>query len=165
MEKPPVRLRDVVRDVLRGTDLVDPQDIADEVLRRIKPADQKAALRQALLAFVRQVNSETRTAVAIVDPSTQAVLVRRNMKLEARSMRAQALRDRYHVPNVGMKMLADMTGPDLLAAADYRDEQARRNEAKARQLRVLAGVLTDHGVTKVSDLPVEVQDRCFEAAA
>lgn len=156
-------LRALVRDVLESSTLADPTDVANEVMRRIPKSSQRAALVQALRAFVRQVISEQRMSIRITDGQPTLPVVG-SAKVAARREWAQALRLRVAGLD-GWKSLADCTYADLLHAAKERREQARRNSAKARQYELLASLLTEHSADRVRDLPQDVLRNAFEAAA
>ena len=147
-----LNLRGLTRDVLRTSTLADPSDIADEVYRRIGEDQLRAALRDALRVFVRQVISEERSHTTIrpesASPSAKVAAIRDYWQ--------RSLRDRVHASASEWKLLGDCSAADLDFAAAERQEQAERNAAKARQYRMLARLVEEHGAARVRDLPADV---------
>ena len=155
----PLNLRSLVREVIDASTLDSPQAIAAEVARRVPAKDRHAALEQALRAFVRQVISEERGHHRFGYVSPEPTF--------AGSSKVGAIRDGWQralrvvkVPTSSdpgaWKALGACTFDDLVYAAEQRDEQARRNSAKARQYRALAATVQEHGAATVADLPAEV---------
>lgn len=161
-------LRQVVREVLDTSLLSDPRELAVEVFTRIGATQRAEALQQALTVVVRQVISEQRHVTHIADPTrvqrptTSSGPTRAGM---VREWWQRSLRDRIHVGQSNWKPLGDCTYDDIVFAAEERREQASRNNAKARQYQFLAGLLTDHDVKRVRDLPVETLARTLGTAA
>ena len=162
-----LNLRALVREVIDTSTLSSPADIADEVLRRIGPRDTKAALAQALRAFVRQCVSEQRMPVRLTHveaqydakgnarpvqqvfiPSAKQAAIRDDWRRQARLFKVQG--------EDGWKSLLDCTTADLLHAAASREQQGKRNLAKAKQYRALASTLRDHDAATVGELPEDV---------
>jgi hypothetical protein len=65
------------------------------------------------------------------------------------------LLDERFAVNGEWKFLRDFTAEELVAAAEDRRTQASRLGHRADQLERLAGVLGEHGVETVRDLPVD----------
>lgn len=154
-------LRHIAREILDTSLLVEPRDLAAELMARLSPDDYAAALAQALPVFMRQVLSEDRRGRTFgsstnFNGSPKVAAVRNGWQ--------RALRQRIKTGD-GMKFLGDCTIADLLAAAELRDEMARRNASKATQYRSLAGELMDAGVDRVKDLPPQTMAMIFGAAA
>lgn len=65
------------------------------------------------------------------------------------------LNDRINIgPDLSdWKFLGDCTAADLDYAAQLREDHARRNAARAGQLRKLAELLDEHQVATVGELP------------
>lgn len=147
-------LRELVREVLSGTDEADPGVIAGMVVAQIRKADRDAALSQTMRLFVRQIISETRISHrATVTP------IRPNRSMKVASIREESRRldDRLHVGASQWKKLRDCTYEDLLAVAAERQENADRNAAWAREYRAMASAVLDADVATFGDLPVATQ--------
>lgn len=160
-------LRALVRNVADTSDSADPGALADEVLTRIEPHDRVGALEQSLRVFVQHVISLTRYRVspsAQSDPGNQPVRgagenpPTGSWKVAGvREGWRQQLRDRIFVGTTHMwKFLGDCTRDDCGVAAAIRDSHARTNAARAQLFRRLADLITQHQVTKVSELPDDV---------
>ncbi len=144
-----LNLRALVREVLDGTDLTQPREVAAETLARLKPEDVRSALEQILSEFVRYEMHRLRNR-----GEAQAATAGRSRKVQAiREAWQQKLRDRVHVGELGWKMLADCTRDDLLFAARERRVMAERNQVKAYEYERLAKLLGDMRVPCVGDLP------------
>lgn len=159
-------LTQVVADVLDGTDLASPDEIAAEVVANLSSRQLRAALAQALPLFVARAIQYRRSSNVILDP-TQARAAEGTASVEvvggkqsARSLKvsgirdawARALADRVHIDG-GYKLFGDCTYDDLVFAAEERREHARRNAAKAKQYLAVADRLKKLGVETVSELP------------
>jgi hypothetical protein len=158
-------LRALIREVCDNSTMTDPATIAKEVGRRIGRNQQRDALEQALPVVVQHVISR-RQPIAV--PEQRAPTSNRSRKVASiRETWRRMLRDRIAVgPELGdWKFLGDCTADDLAYAAAIREEHARRNAARAQQLRDLADRLAEHGVTTVSDLPEPVLSASLQEAA
>lgn len=157
-------LRALIRDVCATSTITDPATLAKEVGRRIGRNEQREALEQALPTIVQHVISRARGSLS--SPGGQlttddqgayaAGAPSRSRKVAGiRETWRRMLRERLNVgPAVGdWKFLADCTTADLAYAAQLREDHARRNAAKAAQLRRLAELLDEHQVTTVGELP------------
>lgn len=168
-------LNRLIREVSVQSDTADPDELADEVDKRIKPAQRHAALKQALAVAVRVYVSRTRSPIPAAsdkrepaaEGSTKSTSpaprpASASWKVGAiREAWQRALQNRINVgPNEGdWKFLADCTVLDLTHAASTREVLARRNMERASQLRLLADLLTEHDVQVVSQLPDIVLSR------
>lgn len=80
----------------------------------------------------------------------------------------KALRQRI-ATGQGHKFLADCTVVDLEYAADQREQHAKRTQARADQLRTLAGLMRDHDAKTLAEVPATVlaamSETLTEAAA
>jgi len=158
-------LRAEIRNVLDTTDLTDPGDIADKVAKSIPAKALRDVVRMMLRSYVRQVNNERRT---YSPPNFSTGGQRRSdaqVNIAAgRSAKVQAIRDgwqaqldnRVHVGQSEWKFLGDCTYDNLYALAAERETHAAKNASWARYYRSLAGLLTEHGVETVRDLPATV---------
>lgn len=172
---PDFDLRALVRDVCATSTVADPGMLAKEVSSRIRKADRDTALEQALRAFVHQIISRDRhsttslTSQGTRDTQAETAGGRTTSRKVAgiRDAWRRMLRDRIAVgvdPGA-WKFLADCTTTDLDYAATIREENARQNTARAQQLRDLAALLTEHGVSTVAELPETVLGPALGAAA
>lgn len=160
-------LRALIREVCDTSAMTDPATIAKEVRRRIGRNQQGDALDQALPLVVQHVISR-RQPIAVPEQRSVAPTSNRSRKvMSIRENWRRMLRDRIAVgPDTSdWKFLGDCTADDLAYAAVIREEHARRNAARARQLRDLAGQLAEHGVTTVSELPEPVLSASLQEAA
>jgi hypothetical protein len=154
-----MNLHSLVSQVLDLCELPDPTDVSDEVLRRIGPGQERAALEQALPTFVRSVNSGRRSSLgSLPAPSPipgQGVAFHQRGVTVSDAWR-RALRDREKDPQVGYMFLGDATSENLQRMAERRDQMASANRVKSQRLRALANALDEYGVKQVKDLPAEV---------
>lgn len=165
-------LRALIRDVADSSTIADPATLADEVARRIGPKQRADALAQALPTVVQHVVSRDR---AQVTPGGQRLAdahrgpsARGSSKVAGiRETWRRMLRDRIAVGPArdDWKFLADCTATDLQFAAEIREEHARRNAARADQLRELADRLARAGVATVGQLPDSDLGAALGAAA
>ncbi len=145
-------LRALVRECVRSSITADPGLIATIVFSQIADEDHAEALDQALREIVREVIREERMRTQITSPQVGA-----SAKVQGiRDHWQRALRDQIYVAEGEWKFLGDCTQDDLMFAAEQRREQASRLRAKAAQYDVLRGLLDEHGVKQVRDLPADV---------
>lgn len=145
-------LRAAVIEVLDTTSLTEPSDIAAQVAKDVPAKQLRAALTEALVSFVANVNQRRRMNNPLLGHAPQVRSGRSTKVAGIANWWAAALRDRVHVDG-GWKLLRDCTFDDLMFAAAERREHARRNEAKADQYETLAKLLREHSVDRVADLP------------
>lgn len=159
-------LRALIRDVCDSSTMADPVTLAKEVARRIGRNHQREALEQALPVVVQHVVSR-RQPIAVPEQRAPSAASRSRKVASIRETWRRMLRDRIAVgPAVSdWKFLGDCTAADLAYAAAIREEHARRNAARAHQLRDLADLLTEHGVSTVSELPEPVLSASLQEAA
>lgn len=155
-------LRKLVREVCENSEVADPAQLAKEVNQRIKRQERDAALEAALPLFVRVELGQMRMSTHRVRPGPQSSRKVAGIRETWRRM----LRDRINVgPDVSdWKFLADCTATDLDYAASIREENARRNAARAEQYRQLAELLEEHGVATVGELPDETLGTALDGA-
>ena len=159
-------LRALVREVCDTSTMTDPATLAKEVGRRIGRNQQAAALQQALPVVVQHIVSRHRGS--FVPEQRSAATSNRSRKVASiRETWRRMLRDRIAVgPDISdWKFLGDCTVDDLAYAAAIREDHARRNAARAQQLRDLAELLDQHGVSTVGDLPEPVLSASLQEAA
>jgi hypothetical protein len=168
-------LRTDVKSVLASTSLTDPGEVADKVAESMPANALRAALRVTLRSYVRQIMSEERTSSAdqtstgsgqrTSDAQSRSAAAGRSSKVRAiRDGWKRHLEDRVHVGSEWM-LLGDCTHDNLIALATEREEIAAKTEAWAQHYRRLAGLVAEHGVAQVRDLPAEVLAPAIGAAA
>ena len=165
-------LRALVRDVARHSTIRNPDDLAEEVARRIPAEFWPDALKMALKPLVREVISEARPhgtfKTGYARPSQSAAITtpsRGSVKVAAiRDGWQESLRARYATAD-GHKFLGECTYDDLMYIAGELDRQAEARASKARGLRSLAYALTEHDAATVRDLPAETLMVALGAAA
>ncbi|OKI16542.1 hypothetical protein [Streptomyces sp. CB03911] len=183
-------LRSLVREVLGGTTMTDPTQIAREVDRRISEDDCRDALRQALRGYVREEITRMRRHHDVEEPVAQATLVSNVTPMASggaggpsapvrtvkpvRSAKVAGIREwwsskllePYHVGEKVYRRLGDCSFEDLLFAAAERREHAARNAARAEWFEQLAETVRAAGVSRVRDLSTDVlQARLGDVAA
>lgn len=163
-------LRSLVREVADTSMIADPATLAKEVARRVRNADLRVALEQALPTVVQhvlsrrtplivpggQVEVEAHMGNAAGASSSGASAPIRSRKVSGiREMWRRALNERLNVgpEPTAWKFLRDCDAADLAYAATLREQHARRNAERAAQLRKLAALLETHGVKTVGQLP------------
>ena len=159
MTTPEFNLRNTILQVLAESDATEPGDVADLVLRRIKPKDYRAALAQCLRQVVRQTISADRMSKPepTLEESGGCATPSRSWKVAGiRSEWRAFMCDRVNVGD-SWKFLGDCTVVDLMVLVECRRDLATRNLARADQYEALAKLLADHGVDHVSELPASVQ--------
>lgn len=165
-------LRALVRTVARTSTIRNPDDLAEEIARRIPAEHWPDALKIALKPMVREVISEDRPhgtfttghgrpsqSPAISTPSRGSVKV-----AAIRDGWQESLRARYATAE-GHKFLGECTYEDLQFIAGRLDHQAEAYASKARGLRSLARALTEHEAATVRDLPAQLLMVSLGAAA
>jgi hypothetical protein len=149
-------LHQVVADVLDGSDLASPEEIAARVAENVGSKQLRAALAQSLPHYVSRVIQNRRASNVILNPNAvQGPVANSGRSAKVMGIRnawARALADRLHVAD-GYKLLGECTYNDLMFAAEERRDHARRNSVKADQYAAVAKRLTELGLTKVSELP------------
>jgi hypothetical protein len=169
-------LRALVREVVETSDSPDPADIAKEVNHRIGRADRDAALEQSLRVYVQnylsrtrydrdmttapggQMNGDTQVSTAAGRGSSgQSSSKVTGIREWARMLRKPiALGTQSGAP---WKFLGDLNAEDCRVVAKIREDTARRNAARAKQFNELGELITEFGVTKISELPDETLAR------
>ena len=166
-------LRGLVRQVAKSSTLRSPDELADEILRRIPQEELLNVLRDALKPLVREVIFEARPhgkfTTGYGRPSQAAAIsapARGSMKVAAiREGWQETLQARYSVGPGQFKLLRECTYEDLQLIARGMDHRAETFASKARSLRSLASAVLEHDVATVEDLPAEVLMVSLGAAA
>lgn len=157
-------LRAIVREVIDGSTITDPGEVAAEVDRRVPDEHVREAMNEGLRALVREVfraggippgvREAPRPGRAPVAP------------LKGRSAKRKAINDswkrvlekRVHVgPDPSAwKLMGDCAYDDLMFMAEERRAIAARTLSRADRYEALADLLKLHGVEQVRELPEEV---------
>lgn len=152
----PFDLSALVREVANGSVSPHPEAIAKEVLSRIARGQEHAALEQSLIGYVRQCVSRTRAHIPVQHSSGPP---KPNSSWKVTGIREawrKALRTSINVGPQSYKFLADCTADDLTYAEQNRRAHAARNVAAAEEFAGLRGLLVQHGVATVAELPEPV---------
>lgn len=154
-----MNLRSLVTQVLDTSVIADPEDIADEVLRRISKSQSRDALEQALPTYIRTTISSRRSSLGAtprpaLTPGQGAAFHMRGVTVSDAWQKSQ--RDRVKVPGTGWMFLGEMSHEHLRSVADHLDELAASHRTKARRYRALESALIEFGAERVKDLPAEV---------
>jgi hypothetical protein len=161
-------LRALIREVCDNSTMADPATLAKEVSRRIGRNQQREALDQALPLVVQHVVSRQRAGFVPERRTSDIATPSRSRKVAAiRETWRRMLRDRIAIGPAASdwKFLGDCNADDLGYAAAIREDHARRNAARAEQLRNLAELLAEHGVATVAELPEPTLAASLDAAA
>lgn len=167
-------LHTLIREVCDASTIANPVTLAVEVGRRIDPADERAALDQALPTVVRHIVSLARGSHSSPgghsNCGTQEVpAAGANHSRKVAGIRAygRRLRERISVgPTITeWKFLGDCTATDLEYAATVNDNNARWNTAKAAEKRRLAAALAANSVNTVRELPTDILTAALEGEA
>lgn len=151
-------LRALTMAAAEDLDTPDPVALAALVLTRIKPAQNRAALQQALATYCQQFVSRERmhNRLAPAPAITAADTPNSWYVTGCREGWKRALRNQVRGPE-GFKSLADCTREDLLYAASSRRTTAARYADLAESYEALADLLARHKkAVKVGDLPTAV---------
>lgn len=164
-------LRASVKQVLDGSSLNSPAEIAAKVAEDVPSHALRACLRLTLAAYAAQIIREDRNYASpnFQTPASQTALgsqndvaggapsaARRSWGARYRDAWQRSLTSRVHVGDSQWKQLGDCTYADLEAIAAERNRNAEKNAAAARYYNGLRALLTEHAVDTVRDLPTEV---------
>ncbi|BCT75620.1 hypothetical protein SCMU_14620 [Sinomonas cyclohexanicum] len=179
----PLTLSALIRTVLTDTDLVTPDEVADEVAARTPDECLRDFYRAALRERVRAAmqisaaaamhasddDDETsptghRTSVThdgIAGRGAKQKPVRSGKFAAINAKHLERLRQIIQVGDV-RKRFGDLTRDDLLTAADARDVMASRNAAMAAKFRRVEKEMANRGTATVRDLPPDVLDTALK---
>lgn len=147
-----LNLRHLVQEVVSSASSVEYADITAEVLNRLDRKDVRAALIQALPAYVRSVvvTSRTMSGERTFTPSAKVEGIRAN----AATLTEKRLAEIF-ATSTGNKRFGAFTYDDILFQVAILEQQAAANLGRAVFLRDLAGRMQAEGFKTVSDVPVE----------
>lgn len=163
------KLRRFVRTVFESGAVTDPESLAKEVLVQLDPADERAALEQALRLVAQNFLTHARGSltssgghqwidtreghVAGGRPSTKSWKTR-----ASREFWRKRLEDLVHVngPDGQWIALGDCDATALLRIAEHRDMLSAANAREAAGAREWAALLEQHGAATVRKLPESV---------
>lgn len=153
----------LIAQVCDESDVVNVEKTAHEVATRIRPADVRTALDQALPVVVRHWITGPRRATQIraTADGEAAVLTPqpgRSWKRDGvREHWRKALTEKFSIDRKGNVVpLAELNRVQVQFNIDTREEFARRASARALQLRGLLDLMVRHDVHRVGDLPESV---------
>jgi hypothetical protein len=146
--------REVIREILRSTNLADPGEVGALALERMDDEQKAEALLPLLRDAARLAMGAERYegGHAAQEPST----VKSRKLASARQYVAEFLRTRVYTGENGWKMLADATFADLTYVAEERRAMALANVRAAERYEYMAKLLERHQVTTMVDLPEAV---------
>lgn len=168
-------LYDFARDIQRRNDTIDPDTLAKEVgsaLEESPPADQAAALEQALRSYVQHVLANVRRRPSVFpgghapfDAHGTSAAGDSNQRDSSRSWKTRGSRQYWH-PKLEDPYWAgtatdwlrfgDLGVAALNLNAEYHAKLAAANHAKAVELHEWAELLVEHNVAVIRDLPASV---------
>ncbi len=140
-------LAELARTVLAESDSEDREQILKEIAGRVPAKLTGEAFRQALPAFVHQVQLSRWPAPGRPGGG-------RSAKVSAiRETWRKHLEGRYTVEDGSLRKLGDLRHGDLIFLADGLEAQAATLQARASGMKALAEALAGHEVQCVRDLP------------
>lgn len=150
-----LNLRHLVQEVTASATSVEWADIAADVLNRIDNDDLRAALAQALPAYIRYTAVSARAPGRVTPPSTVPGLPG-SWKVQGIREGWQRRKEEIYATAEGHKRLGDFTYADLLYQSGICSRQAKQKLSKAKGWRDLADLMEAEGVATVRDLPAEM---------
>lgn len=154
-------LNALIREVVAEDSSGDMRTMAKEVRRRIRPEEVEAALDQCLPVYVYDVarsNGGDHGKPKGDRPVSAKVAARRAW------WRAR-LEEKVAIAPGKFKSYGDCGFEDLEYAATLRFRAAEANQAAGRSMKVLSGLVREHKVERVRDLPEEVLGDYFGGRA
>ena len=149
-------LRAAVREFAATSDLSDPAEIAEAMLADTTAAVRKAWLSEALPSVVREVISSQRNSVLNSTFRAPRRMPSRSAKVSGVRDWWTALMEQRIAVGEEWKPFGDLTADDLDVVVAVREQKAERTLAQAQKYRTLQGLLSQHGVSLVRDLPADV---------
>lgn len=151
-------LRSLVRAVTETSGLRGPREIAAKVAENVPDGQLRAALAEALVAYVRESLTRQRRILNLTTLSAPSHVGALN---SARSSKVAAIREswrrtlagQFHVGHGQWEVLADCSVAQVAFIAHERREHARRNAHVAGMFDELAVAMKRRKATRVGDLP------------
>ena len=178
----PLTLSALIRTVLTDTDLVTPDEVADEVAARTPDEClrdfYRAALRERVRAAMQSgavqsmcISTDDETSpTGHAGSDTQTIPAGRGTKQKPvrsgkfsliNAAHLKRLRERLYVDGA-WKMFGDLNANELATVADARDATAAAASAMAAKYRRVAKELENLGAETVRDLPPDVLDTALK---
>lgn len=176
-------LNALVKDVCDTSSLTNDDELTKEVLSRIAPADERAALEEALPVYVRRfVSRDHRPLSAPQSSATDqsscdthnsvvggGAVPFRSRKVSAIRSWAQQWEDqkkaRMNVGHKQRKFWGDCTLDDLAFISKQNRKLAAANIVNADYQDLVAGLMRKYDAETVGDLPQDAVRELMEAAA
>lgn len=148
-----LNLHALIREIADGSSLRGPREIAAKVAENIPTKHVRAALAEALVAYVREELTRAR-AIHPVTPAAGNVNSGRSSKVAAiRDAWRRTLAGQFHVGAGQWERLADCSYEQVAFLATERRDQAERNAAAADMFERLGKAMRKHAATVVADVP------------
>jgi hypothetical protein len=158
-----VNLRALIRDIAENSSLRGPREIAAKVAENIPAKQVRAALAEALVAYVREELTRARATSAPVLPGN--VNSARSSKVAAiRDAWRRTLAGQFHVGAGVWQRLADCSREQVMFLAAERREMAERNAAAADMFDRLGAAMRKRHAKVVADLSEPVLAELLSAA-
>lgn len=148
-----MNLKELIRETIDETSLVDPGEIAEAVAARLHARDLRDAVDVMLRDYVRVFLHSYRPPVP--DEIVPSGRSQKGELIRAGLWRA-TLGMRVHVGEQTWRLLGECSVADLKFAAEQRRDKARENEARSRIFDGIAALVESHDVATVADLPDDV---------
>jgi hypothetical protein len=149
-----LNLRALIRDIADNSSLRGPREIAAKVAESIPNRQVRAALAEALVAYVREELTRARATTAPV--LTGNVNSARSSKVAAIRGWRRTLVGQFHVGAGVWQRLADCSYEQVVFLAAERREMAERNAAAADMFDHLGATMRKRHAKVVADLPEPV---------
>ena len=151
-------LKTLAREVIDQDTSEDLAQMTKELRRRI-PADAIGeALDQALVPFVHAMIRQPTSGRQQPRPSAKVTGIRE-------AWRRQLDKIRYTVEDGSIRRIGDMSHDDLIFVAEGLEALAAQHQARATQIRELAGAMAEQHAGSVRDLPDDMLRPLFERPA
>ena len=159
-------LRHAIRDYLAGSDEMDPNRIADAVMKQIPRSAYGRVIRELLRgAVVDEMGEQRRRAMSSKpSPVTPGRSRFHGWKARQGDQWLKALRAPVKVGDSAFKALGECTADDLDYAARHRYDLASANRVQARKFEAYRDAVVENGVTTFGELPAEVRLRLLGGA-
>lgn len=150
-----IDLRAMVREIADGSSLRGPREIAAKVAENVPAKQVRAALAEALVAYVREELTRARAVPAAPAPAGNRNSGRSSKVAAIREAWRRTLAGQFHVGEGRWARLAECSYEQVAFLAAERRDQAARNAAMAAVFERLATAMRTHGAAVVGDVPDE----------